>query len=117
MPAKLLTTLALVGFGILASTRGPVCADTPRERDDAWAFTAPRQPALPSVKTSAPASNPIDRFILARLEAQGLSLNPRADKLTLLRRVTFDLTGLPPTIAEQEAFLADHSPDAYAKVV
>jgi hypothetical protein len=59
----------------------------------------------------------VDRFLLARLQAAGLSPNPRADKLTLLRRVTYDLTGLPPTVAEQDAFLADQSPDAYERVV
>jgi hypothetical protein len=63
------------------------------------------------------ASNPIDAFILTRLEAKQLNPSPRADKLTLLRRVTFDLTGLPPTLAEQEAFLADTSADAYQKIV
>src|SRR5262249_38770645 len=62
-------------------------------------------------------ANPIDPFILARLEKQGLAPSARADKLTLLRRVTFDLTGLPPTLAEQEVFLADDSPNTYEKVV
>jgi hypothetical protein len=62
-------------------------------------------------------ANPIDAFILAKLEANKLSLSRRADRLTLLRRVTFDLTGLPPTLAEQEAFLADDAPNAYERVV
>jgi hypothetical protein len=61
--------------------------------------------------------NPIDAFILARLDAAGLRLSPETDRATLLRRVTIDLTGLPPTPAEQEAFLADSRPDAYARVV
>src|SRR5262249_9192524 len=61
--------------------------------------------------------NPIDAFILHALEEEGLSPNRPADKLSLLRRVTFDLTGLPPTLAEQQAFLQDASPEAYQKVV
>ena len=61
--------------------------------------------------------NPIDQFILARLEREGLKPSPEADKATLLRRVTYDLTGLPPTPAEVDAFLADRSPDAYEKRV
>ena len=61
--------------------------------------------------------NPIDNFVLARLEREGLKPSPEADKATLLRRVYFDLTGLPPTPAEIDAFLADHSPDAYEKRV
>ena len=61
--------------------------------------------------------NPIDQFVLAKLETEGLHPSPEADKATLLRRVTFDLTGLPPTPAELKSFLADKSPEAYEKVV
>ncbi len=82
-----------------------------------WAFMPPVRPALPKVHDTAWSRNPIDYFILARLEAEGLHPSPEADKETLLRRVTLDLTGLPPTPAEVDAFLADHSPDAYEKVV
>ena len=82
-----------------------------------WAFkpVAPQQP--PAVKRKDWVINPIDNFILARLEAAGLEPNPPADKLALLRRVTYDLTGLPPTPEEVDAFLADTSPNAYEKVV
>jgi hypothetical protein len=80
-------------------------------------FRPPRRPDVPAVKDKDWCVNPIDAFALARLEAEGLSPSPRADKLRLLRRVTFDLTGLPPTPDEQDAFLKDDAPDAYAKVV
>ena len=71
----------------------------------------------PAVSHAGWARNPIDQFILARLEREGLTPSPEADKTTLLRRVTYDLTGLPPTPAEVDAFLADRSPDAYEKRV
>jgi hypothetical protein len=82
-----------------------------------WAFITPVRPELPAVKNTAWSRNAIDHFILARLEKEGLQPSAEADKTTLLRRVTFDLTGLPPTLAEIEAFLADKAPDAYEKVV
>ncbi len=82
-----------------------------------WAFLPPRRPALPAVKQRFWPRNPIDTFILARLERDGLSPSPEADRVTLLRRVTLDLTGLPPTPAEVDAFLADRSPDSYERVV
>jgi cytochrome c551/c552 len=82
-----------------------------------WAFQAPVRPALPAVDDPRWPRTPIDRFILARLRREGLTSSPEADKSTLLRRVTFDLTGLPPTIAETDAFLADKSPRAYERVV
>jgi mono/diheme cytochrome c family protein len=83
-----------------------------------WAFTAPRRPEVP-----APGAHPgkevapIDAFVLARLAAEGLTPLPPADPRTLIRRVTLDLTGLPPTVDEVAAFLADPAPDAYEKVV
>ena len=85
--------------------------------DTHWAYTAPQRPELPAVRNAAWVRNPIDRFILARLDREGLSTSPEADKVTLLRRVTYDLTGLPPTPAEVDAFLADRSADAYEKRV
>ena len=80
-------------------------------------FQPPRRPALPAVKQVDWAANAIDSFILTRLEAKGLHPSRPADRARLLRRVTFDLTGLPPTAVEQDAFLGDTSPDAYRKVV
>ncbi len=72
-----------------------------------WAFVPPKRAPLPKVKDVAWSQEPLDRFILARLEAVGLKPSPEADRVALLRRVTFDLTGLPPTPAEVDAFLAD----------
>jgi hypothetical protein len=82
-----------------------------------WSFTAPVRPPEPPVRERTWVRNPIDRFILARLEREGLAHSPEADRARLLRRVTFDLTGLPPTLAELDAFLADRSPNAYEKAV
>ena len=82
-----------------------------------WAFQPVAKPAPPAVKKSAWVSTPVDAFVLAQLEAKQLAPAPAADRRTLLRRVTYDLTGLPPTPAEVDAFLADRGPDAYAKVV
>ncbi len=82
-----------------------------------WSFTPPKQPELPPVQDKNWVRTPIDQFVLAKLEKEGLKPSPEADKITLLRRVTFDLTGLPPTEAESNAFLQDKSPHAYEKVV
>jgi hypothetical protein len=82
-----------------------------------WAFEPPRRPVLPAVRDRGWPRNPIDRFILARLEAEGIDPSPEAEKATLIRRVTLDLTGLPPSPGEVAAFLADESPDAYERLV
>jgi len=82
-----------------------------------WSFLRPVKPTLPTVKHEKAVRNPIDRFIIAKLESEGLAPSPEADKNTLIRRVTFDLTGLPPTPAEVDQFLADTSADAYEKLV
>ncbi len=82
-----------------------------------WAFRPVADPPVPAVKDAAWPKNPIDHFILAALEAKGLKPVSPADKRTLIRRATFDLTGLPPTPEEIGAFLADNTPDAFAKVV
>ena len=78
-----------------------------------WAFIPPRRPALPN----GTSSNPIDRFILARLEKEHMTPSPEANRVTLLRRLSLDLIGLPPSIAEVDAFLKDKSANAYEKQV
>ena len=82
-----------------------------------WAFVPPERPSLPPVADTEWGRNPIDRFVLSSLEAQGLGPAPEADRTTLLRRVTLDLTGLPPSEGEVAAFLNDDSPDAYENAV
>jgi hypothetical protein len=82
-----------------------------------WAFIPPVKPALPAVKRNDWPRNAIDHFVLARLEREGLQPAPEADRATLLRRVSLDLTGLPPTLRELDDFLNDRSPNAYEKVV
>ena len=85
--------------------------------EDHWAFVAPRPQHPPAVKQSGWIRQPLDRFILARLEKEGLAPSAEADKSELLRRVSFDLTGLPPTLEEQASFLSDSTPNAYEKQV
>ncbi len=82
-----------------------------------WAYVAPRRPALPAVRTPRWTRNPIDRFVLARLEREGLAPSAEADRVTLLRRLSLDLVGLPPAIEEVDAFLRDKSKNAYEKQV
>jgi hypothetical protein len=82
-----------------------------------WAFQPVRRAAVPEVKDGAWVRNPIDAFILARLDAKGLRPNAPAEKHELIRRASFDLTGLPPTLGEVEAFLADETPTAYETLI
>ncbi len=82
-----------------------------------WAFQPVREPAPPVVKQKKLVQTPVDGFLLARLEEKGLKYSPRADKRTLIRRATYDLTGLPPTAEAVATFEADRSPDAFAKRV
>lgn len=82
-----------------------------------WSFLKPERSALPPVKNKKWAKNAIDNFILARLEQSGLTPAPEADKTTLARRVSLDLTGLPPTPEQLDAFVKDKAPDAYEKLV
>jgi len=82
-----------------------------------WAFIPPKRPELPAVSNAAWCRNPIDNFVLARLDKEGLAPSPEADRVTLLRRLSLDLIGLPPTIEEVDAFLNDKSKNAYEKQV
>ncbi len=82
-----------------------------------WAFSAPSRPSPPEVKNASWVRTPVDRFVLARLESEGLAPTPEAPRPVLARRLYMDLTGLPPTPEQSAAFLSDPSPDAYEKLV
>ncbi len=95
----------------------PVRAEAGRAGPDWWSLRPVRRPGVPAVTTAGWVRSPVDAFVLARLEAEGLSPAPEADRRTYARRVTLDLTGLLPTPEEVDAFVADTSPDAYEKLV
>ena len=95
-------------------TPGPIDVTAARRT---WAFGPPADPPVPDVKDESWCKSPIDNFILAKLEEKGLKPAPATDKRTLVRRAYFDLIGLPPKPADVEAFVADETPDAFAKVV
>ena len=93
-------------------------AENPTDKTNHWAFRAPSRPAVPAPSAgTGKIRNPIDAFILARLKKDGLAASPEADPATLIRRLSLDLTGLPPTPREVDEFLADRSADAYEKLV
>ena len=96
---------------------GLTLRDRRLDRGPWWSLLPLKKPAIPATKTPGWAGNPIDSFILTALEAKGLSPSPEADRRTLIRRVTFDLTGLPPTPDEVEDFVADLAADAYERLV
>ncbi|MEM7391259.1 MAG: DUF1549 domain-containing protein [Verrucomicrobiota bacterium] len=97
----------------LAAGDGDISRKTRKASAGHWAFSKPTPPPRPTVKNTSWPRNPIDSFVLARLEARGMAPSPEADRNTLIRRLSFDLTGLPPTPAEVKAFLTDPTPGAY----
>ncbi|MBM4067567.1 MAG: DUF1553 domain-containing protein [Planctomycetes bacterium] len=96
---------------------GAAWPDRPAPLSEHWAFRPVTRPPIPALKNPTPARNAIDHFILARLEQETLSPSSQADRATLLRRLSLDLTGMPPTPAQVDAFLADHRADAYEREV
>jgi hypothetical protein len=100
-----------------ASTSAKASTNTLAEAKKFWSFQPPKNYPIPSVKQPGWVRTEIDAFILAKLEQNGLTPGPMADKRTLLRRATFDITGLPPKLEDVQAFETDASPDAFAKVV
>src|SRR5262249_43949560 len=117
-PARSLLTFLTLGVLLALSPYTP--AQNKGKADKApkhWSFAPVQRPKVPQVKDAGWVQTPIDAFVLAELEKNGLKPAKPADRRTLLRRVFFDLIGLPPTPEEVERFLADRSPDAYRKVV
>ncbi len=124
-PKKRLTDQAVASFELWVKqgavdpridAAGTIAQDIAAARGR-WPFAKPQAAVVPDVKDASWVKSDVDRFVLAKLEAKGLRPAQRADKRTLIRRATFDLSGLPPTDAEVQAFLADDSPGAFAKVV
>jgi hypothetical protein len=124
--AILLVAILLVAFAAVGLAAGR--DDAPKlegytdpvisaEEKSHWSFLPPVRPEIPAVKNQKWVRNPVDAFILAKLETAGMTPAPEADRLTLIRRVTLDLTGLPPTPEEVDAFLKDTRPDAYERLV
>jgi hypothetical protein len=109
--AAILATLLVVPSAVPAQEKKPSA------KVEHWSFAPIERPKLPAVKDKSWIQTPIDAFVLAELEKNGLKPAPKAERRTLLRRVYFDLIGLPPTPEEIEKFLADKAPDAYRKVV
>ncbi len=118
LPASTIGLLrAWIDRGAPMPTQATAGANPAASLQEHWAYERPTRRELPAVRTTGWVRNAIDRFVLARLERERLSPSPEAAKATLLRRVTLDLTGLPPTPEELDRFLADTSSDAYEKVV
>jgi len=109
---KLLPIVIVIAF----AASSPAAEDLKEARAH-WAYQPVSKPPVPAVKATPWVKSPVDAFILARLEANGMKPSPAASRETLLRRVSFDLVGLPPTTDELRAFLADNAPDAFTKVV
>jgi len=118
--ASILKT-ALVNFAgaivLTACAAAAAAADYRPEKPKHWAFVPPQRPVPPPVRRLEAVRNPIDQFIIARLEREGIPPSPEADRAALVRRVTLDLTGLPPTPRDLDEFLADARPDAYERLV
>ncbi|MCI0703552.1 MAG: DUF1549 and DUF1553 domain-containing protein, partial [Planctomycetia bacterium] len=111
---RLLSRLSVVVLSLCVANALPAADPLPED----WAFRAYKRPAVPEIPNAKPqVKNPIDKFLIAKLSDKGLSFAPEADRRTLIRRMYFDLIGLPPTPEQVEAFVNDKSPDAYEKVV
>ncbi|HEY3900629.1 MAG TPA: DUF1553 domain-containing protein [Chthoniobacter sp.] len=111
-----LTAVSAAGLFAGALSKAAELPKDPASRD-LWSLKPVTRPEVPKVKETKAVRNPLDAFVLAKLEEKGLTLSPEADRLTLIRRLSFDLIGLPPTPEEVDAFVKDKSKDAYEKLV
>jgi hypothetical protein len=111
--ARLAWVAMLVSALVVAAAR----AEAPSSGESHWAFQPPARPAIPAVRGAHRVRTPVDAFLLAQLEAHGLTFTPDADRLTLNRRASLDLLGLPPALEDVDAFLADGRPDAYERLL
>ncbi|MFM8476118.1 MAG: DUF1549 domain-containing protein, partial [Planctomycetaceae bacterium] len=109
--------IAAMRSWIQSGAAGPASEQPEEDPRDHWAFRSPIRPPLPSVSDTSRVATPIDAFLQSVREQHGLAAQSPADPRTWLRRVSLDLTGLPPTLQEQQEFVADHSPAARARVV
>jgi hypothetical protein len=109
--------IKLVRFWIDQGAKSPAEEPVPADPKEHWSFKPPMRPGIPKIKNAAWVRNPIDALVAAEHERRGLSPLAEAPRATLLRRLYVDLAGVPPTVAELRAFLADDSPQAYEKVV
>jgi hypothetical protein len=114
--SRLLIAAIATAAALAAATVDPAAVFNAAQKKH-WAFQKVQRPAVPTVRNTAWVQTPIDGFVLAKLEARGIKPSAEADRVTLLRRVSFDLIGLPPTLEEVQSFVADKSPNAYEKVV
>jgi len=120
MGNRRITTITAVIIAAYLLCSGALAGDKKAEapvQSDHWAYQAIDDPAVPPVKQADRVRDPIDAFVLARLESAGMRPAPTADRRTLIRRLSYDLTGLPPTWQQVQEFVGDESPDAYAKLV
>jgi mono/diheme cytochrome c family protein len=115
-PAQVAALRAWIDAG--AKAPADEAPQTATVKSDHWAFRAPARPAVPQIRNpKSEVRNPIDRFVLARLEKEGLAPSPEADRVTLIRRLSLDLLGLPPSPREVDDFVADPAPGAYERLV
>jgi hypothetical protein len=118
-PGEQAKPLSAAEVNLLAAwiDQGAVWPESQEARSNHWAFQPVERRAPPAIKNEAWARNAIDRFVLARLEARGMVPSPEADRYTLIKRLSYDLLGLPPSVEQADAFVRDESPEAYDKLV